>query len=62
MLPGDGGQVVAVDVALKLKDFSRLQSNKVREGGMDRQRGSVNCGLFTAMYTCVCMLNKTLIL
>ena len=26
VLPGDGGQVVAVDVALKLKHFSRLKS------------------------------------
>lgn len=31
VLPGDGGQVVAVDVALKLKDFSRLKNDKVRQ-------------------------------
>lgn len=31
VLPGNGGQVVAVDVALKLEDFSGLKDDKVRE-------------------------------
>lgn len=35
VLPGDGGQVVAVDIALKLKDFSRLKKQKVRERESD---------------------------
>lgn len=31
VLPGDGGEVVAVDIALKLKDFCRLKNNKGKE-------------------------------
>lgn len=33
VLPGDGRQVVAVDVSIKLKDFSRLKRHNM---GADR--------------------------
>ncbi|KAG7223387.1 hypothetical protein INR49_032214 [Caranx melampygus] len=36
VLPGDGGEVVAVDVALKLKDFSRLKNRKEGEREVNR--------------------------
>lgn len=58
VFPGNGGQVVAVDIALKQKDFSRLKNQKSK-----RKRGSVSYGRNSAISmfsACVCMLNEHL--
>ena len=50
MLPGDGGQVVTVDIALKLKYFSGLKNNNMRKRG--RQTDKVSYGGYLYIQGC----------